>query len=160
WGVAKFRATVDAYLGYGLAAFRPMPEFGVKDHLGWYQQVDGNWFYGIYVENGRVHDVGDRRTRSGLRALVQRFNPAVVITPQQNVILSGFTTAQKGEVEQVMRDFGIPTLEEISNVRRNAMACPALPTCGLALAEAERYLPDVIDELEKTVSELGLEREQ
>lgn len=160
WGVEKFRAKVEEYLGYSLEDFRDMPALGVEDHLGWYQQVDGNWFYGIYVENGRVHDVGDNRMRSGLRALVQRFNPGVVITPQQNIILSGFTTAQKQEVEQVLRDFGIPTVEQISFVRRNAMACPALPTCGLALAEAERYLPNLIDQIEKDVAELGLDREQ
>lgn len=160
WGDAKFRAKVEEYLGYALEDFRPEPEMGIEDHLGWFQQVDGRWFYGIYVENGRVRDVEDRRIRSGLRALVQKFNPAVVITPQQNIILSGFTTEQKAEVEQMLRAFGIPTVEEISNVRRNAMACPALPTCGLALAEAERYLPNVIDQLEKDVADLGLDQEQ
>ena len=160
WGDAKFRAKVEEYLGYALEDFRPEPEMGIEDHLGWFQQVDGRWFYGIYVENGRVRDNGDRRIRSGLRALVQKFNPAVVITPQQNIILSGFTTEQKAEVEQTLRAFGIPTVEELSNVRRNAMACPALPTCGLALAEAERYLPDVIDQLEKDVADLGLDQEQ
>ncbi|MFN8492948.1 MAG: NADPH-dependent assimilatory sulfite reductase hemoprotein subunit [Caldilineaceae bacterium] len=160
WGDAKFRAKVEEYLGYALEDFRPEPEMGIEDHLGWFQQVDGRWFYGIYVENGRVRDNGDLRIRSGLRALVQKFNPSVVITAQQNIILSGFTTEQKAEVEQTLRAFGIPTVEEISNVRRNAMACPALPTCGLALAEAERYLPTVIDQLEKDVADLGLEQEQ
>ncbi len=160
WGTEKFRAKVEEYLGYALEDFRDMPALGIDDHLGWQEQADGHWFIGIYVENGRVKDADNLRMRSGLRKLVQDFNPAVVITAQQNIILSGFTTAQKPAVEQIMRDFGIPSVSEISNVRRNAMACPALPTCGLALAEAERYLPSVIDELEAELIELGLDQEQ
>jgi len=132
----------------------------VDDHLGWHQQVDGRWFYGIYVENGRVSDVGDKRIRSALRALVQDYEPGVIITGQQNIILSGFTTEQKQAVEDTLHAYGVPTVEEISNVRRNAMACPALPTCGLALAEAERYLPTLIDQIELDVAALGLSQEE
>jgi len=160
WGDAKFRAKVEEYLGYALEDFRPMPELGVDDHLGWHQQVDGRWFYGIYVENGRVSDVGDKRIRSALRALVQDYEPGVIITGQQNIILSGFTTEQKQAVEDTLHAYGVPTVEEISNVRRNAMACPALPTCGLALAEAERYLPTLIDQIELDVAALGLSQEE
>jgi len=156
WGIDAFRAKVEEYLGYTLEELHPMPEMEVEDHLGWHQQVDGNWFYGIYIENGRVVDKGANRVRSGLRALVQRFGADVAITPQQNILLSGFTTEQKAEVEQLLGEFGILKVEELSNVRRNAMACPALPSCGLALTEAERYLPDLIGEIEREVVELGL----
>jgi sulfite reductase (ferredoxin) len=160
WGIAAFRAKVEEYLGYQLEETRPMPAMTVEDHLGWHQQRDGKWFYGIHVENGRVRDNGNERVRSGLRALVQQFDPAVVITPQQNILLSGFTAEQKTEVEAILGDFGIQTVETLSNVRRNAMACPALPTCGLALAEAERFLPDVVTALEEIVNEFGLADEQ
>jgi len=159
WGIDQFRAKVEEYLGYGVEALRPMPDLQADDHLGWQQQVDGRWFYGVYVENGRVRDNGDRRVRSGLRALVQRFHPNVHVTPQQNVLLSGFTTEQKAEVEQILADYGVPTVENLSRVRRHSLACPALPTCGLALAEAERFLPDVIDQVERDVAELGLSKE-
>lgn len=159
WGMDKFRAKVEEYLGYSVEPLQPMPALEVDDHLGWQQQVDGNWFYGIYVENGRVRDNGDHRVRSGLRALVQRFQPGVTITPQQNVLLNGFTTAQKVEVEEVLADYGIPTVENLTLARRHSLACPALPTCGLALAEAERFLPDVIDQVERDVAELGLSNE-
>jgi sulfite reductase (ferredoxin) len=159
-GDAWFRAKVEEYLGYSLQDLRPMPEFGVEDHLGWHQQIDGCWFYGIYVENGRVRDHDALRMRSGLRALIQQFNPAVVITGQQNIILSGIATEQKPEVERILAAYGIPTVEQISLVRRNAMACPALPTCGLALAEAERFLPNLIDQVEEIVAELGLAQEE
>ena len=159
-GIAWFRGKVEEYLGYAIEDSRPMPEFGVEDHLGWYQQVDGRWFLGIYVENGRVADVGGRRMRSGLRKIIQRFSLGVVITPQQNIILSGFRGDEKAIVDQILLDFGIPAVNQLSLVRRNAMACPALPSCGLALAEAERYLPNLIDEVEEIVEELGLGKEE
>ena len=159
WGIEQFRAKVEEYLGYQVEPLRPMPALGVDDHLGWQQQADGNWFYGVYIENGRVRDNGGRRVRSGLRALVQRYQPGVYITAQQNVLLSGFTTAQKAEVEQVLADYGIAKVEDLTMVRRHAMACPAMPTCGLAVAEAERFLPDVIDQIEKDVADLGLSNE-
>jgi sulfite reductase (ferredoxin) len=158
WGIDKFRAKVEEYLGYAIAPFREdMPPLEFEDHLGWHQQVDGNWFIGIYVENGRVSDVADRRVRSGLRAIIQHYRPGVTITGQQNILLDGFTTEQKAEVEAIMADYGIATVEELSVVRRNSMACPALPTCGLALSEAERFLPSVIDQVEVIAAQLGLD---
>ncbi|MCB0062339.1 MAG: NADPH-dependent assimilatory sulfite reductase hemoprotein subunit [Caldilineaceae bacterium] len=159
WGIETFRAKVEEYLGYALEDVRPMPEMEVDDHLGWHQQADGNWFYGIYIENGRVADNGDNRLRSGLRAVVQNFGADVVITPQQNVLLSGITSAQKRNVSAMLRRYGITKVQNISNVRRHSMACPALPTCGLALAEAERFLPDVIAEIERMAVELGIDKE-
>ena len=160
WGIDAFRAKVEEYLGYSIEPMREMPELEFDDHMGWHQQVDGNWFIGIFVENGRVRDVGDRRQRSGLRALIQKFRPELAITAQQNIILSGFTTEQKAEVEEIMHAYGILTTEELSLVRRNSMACPALPTCGLALSEAERALPSIIDKIEPIVAELGMERDE
>ena len=160
WGIDAFRAKVEEYLGHALEPARAMPPMRFEDHLGWHQQVDGNWFLGVYVENGRVRDDGARRLRSGLRALVQRFAPAVTITGQQNILLSGFTTAQRPEVEELLDAYGVPLVEAISPIRRHAMACPALPTCGLALAEAERFLPSVIDELEPIVPDHGLDRDE
>jgi sulfite reductase (ferredoxin) len=159
WGIDAFRAKLEEYLGYRIEPFRDMPPLEFEDHLGWHQRVDGNWFIGIYVENGRVRDMGDRRIRSGLRALIQRYRPGVTITAQQNILLSGFTTEQKAEVEAILADYGIPTVEELSAVRRNSMACPALPTCGLALTEAVRFLPSVIDEVETIAANLGLEKD-
>ena len=159
WGIEKFKATVEQYLGYSLEPFREMPPLEFDDHMGWHQQVDGRWFIGVYVENGRVNDVGSRRYRSGLRALVQKYQPGVTITGQQNILLDGFTTEQKAEVEAILADYGIPTVEQLTEVRRNSMACPALPTCGLALTEAERFLPNVIDDVEKIAAKLGLEND-
>lgn len=160
WGEARFRAKVEEYLGYALEDVRPMPALVAEDHLGWHEQVDGKWFLGIYVENGRVHDEGGQRVRSGLRAIVQRFSPQVIITPQQNIILGGIASEDRAAIDELLQAFGVPTVANLTLVRRHAMACPALPTCGLALAEAERFLPGVIDELEPIVAELGLDDEE
>ena len=157
WGIDAFKAKVEEYLGYTLAPFQDMPPLEFDDHMGWHQQVDGNWFIGIYVENGRVRDNTAMRIRSGLRALIQKYRPGVTITGQQNILLSGFTTEQKAEVEAILADYGVPTVENLSQVRRNSMACPAMPTCGLALTEAERFLPSVIDEVEVIAANLGLD---
>jgi sulfite reductase (ferredoxin) len=159
WGIDAFRVKVEDYLGYALAPVQPMPDLEVDDHLGWHRQVDGQWFLGVYVENGRVRDQGERRMRSGLRAVIQRYRPALAISAQQNILLSGFAEEQKAEVEAILRGYGVALVEDLSQVRRHAMACPALPTCGLALAEAERFLPSVVDQLEPVLADLGLERE-
>lgn len=159
WGIEKFRAKVEEYLGYGLEPVRPMPPMEVDDHLGWQQQVDGNWFYGLYVENGRVKDNGFRQLKRGLQAIVTEFKPMVYVTAQQNIILSGFTTAQKGELEKRLQQYGL-LIDNLSHTRRYAMACPAMPTCSLAIAEAERVLPTLIDELEQDVAALGLAQER
>ncbi|HXF63985.1 MAG TPA: NADPH-dependent assimilatory sulfite reductase hemoprotein subunit [Caldilineaceae bacterium] len=160
WGIDAFRAKVEEYLGYRLAPMQPAPPWTADDHLGWHRQADGRWFLGVYVENGRIRDVGERRIRSGLRAVIQRFRPALAITAQQNLLLSGFAEEEKLEVEATLRAFGVPLVEDLTLVRRYAMACPALPTCGLALAEAERFLPAVIDQLEPIIAELGLDQEE
>jgi sulfite reductase (ferredoxin) len=156
WGIERFRQTVEQYLGYALDPLHEMPALEHDDHLGWQQQADGRWFLGIYVENGRVSDVGDRLLRSGLRHLVSKFKPGIHITGQQNLLVSGFTTEEKAEVDALLAHYNIAPIEKLTNVRRNAMACPAMPTCGLAISEAERYLPDLISELEAEVADLGL----
>lgn len=160
WGLDRFRQQVETYLGYSLSPIRPMPVMEVDDHLGWHRQVDGRWFYGLFVENGRVKDAGSYRLRTGLRAIISRFRPTLRLTGQQRVLLSGFTTEQKPELEGLLRYYGLQPAEEISQVRRHALACPALPTCGLALAEAERYLPTLLDELEPDIAALGLAAER
>lgn len=156
WGIDRFRQTVEEYLGYVLDDVQPMPELVYQDHLGWHQRQDGLWFVGVYVENGRVRDDGPRQLRSGLRHIIGKFGPDLRITGQQNLILSGFTNTQKDEINALLAHYGIAQVEAISAVRRNAMACPAMPTCGLAIAEAERYLPDLITELEAEAADLGL----
>jgi sulfite reductase (ferredoxin) len=159
WGVERFATVLSGYLGAPLAAPRPVAVSGHDLHLGWHPQGDGKWFYGLSVENGRVKDEGPRRLRSALRSLVERYTPELRLTPGQDVLLCNLDADALGAVEGLLDEHGMSRPQQLSNVRRYSLACPAIPTCGLALCEAERALPGILDELEASVHELGLERE-
>jgi sulfite reductase (ferredoxin) len=132
----------------------------VDDHLGWHEQGDGRLYYGLYVENGRIKDEDGVGLRSALHELVSRLRPVLRLTAQQNVIITGMEPGDRAAVEGVLRDHGVALSEELSNTLRHSMACPAYPTCGLAVAESERVLPGLIRRLERLVAELGLADER
>ena len=156
-GLDWFREQVEAQLGRALRPPASVEVTDIHDHLGWHAQGDGRWFCGLFIENGRVRDTDDAQLRTALRRVAELFGPGVHLTPQQNVLLTDIPEEQRAAVEQVLADHGVrPGGEGVSVVRRWAMACPALPTCGLALAEAERALPGVLDELEVELARLGL----
>jgi sulfite reductase (ferredoxin) len=159
WGVPKFREVLAGYLGGMPADSRPVPVSGFDTHLGWHPQGDGKWFYGLSVENGRVKDHNKLRLRSGLRAIVERFGPLLQLTPLQDVLLCNLDGSALGELERMLDDYGITRPERLSPVQRYSLACPAVPTCGLAISEAERVMPAIVDELEALLKELGLEDE-
>jgi sulfite reductase (ferredoxin) len=160
WGIAAFRAKVEEYLGCRLADAKPIRVSDVDDHLGWHSQGDGKLFLGIPVENGRIGDNGKYRLASGLRSFFERFRVPARLTCQQSILLCDIDPAQRGLVEAWLEENGIATVEEVSVVRRWSMACPALPTCGLAVTEAERALPGILDRLEAELSRLGLDQER
>lgn len=147
-GIAWLRAEVEKRLGYALEAPREVPITAVEDHLGWHESADGTWYLGVHVPSGRVADRGDERARSGFRALVERFSPGVVLTTQQNIIFSGFTVAQRAEVDALLAAYGVAGVDSLSTVKRFGMACPAMPTCGLAVSEAERVMPELVGDIE------------
>ncbi|HLJ82044.1 MAG TPA: NADPH-dependent assimilatory sulfite reductase hemoprotein subunit, partial [Ktedonobacterales bacterium] len=138
----------------------PLMWEGTDDHLGWHQQPDGHWFLGLHVLNGRIADTPRARLRSGLRAAVKRFQPGVHLTTLQNILLTGLAASQRAPLEKVLARYGIATDPESIGVVRDALACPALPTCGLALAEAERALPAVVDQIQADLNDLGLNSER
>jgi sulfite reductase (ferredoxin) len=160
WGIDRFRAEVETRLGYTLQPFAPMPPLQNELHLGWQEQGDGRWYLGISVENGRVADFGDRRLKSGLRAVVEAFGPGVRLTPNHDVILTDLQPEQRPLVEALLRTYGVDVGEPLSNIQLFSMACVALPTCGLAVAESERALPAVIDALEQEAARMGLADER
>ncbi len=159
WGLEQLRMELEGRAGYCLqdaVAIAPL----VPDlHLGWHPQSDERWYLGLSIENGRIHDQGPLRLRTGLRDVVTRFRPEVGLTPNQNLLLMGVPVAHRVEIETRLRAYGIPWPDDLSTVRRYAMACPARPSCGHALAEAERVLPTIIAQLEAVLSQLGLSDE-
>lgn len=159
-GLDWFRQEVESYLGHPLAPPRALPPFRTEDHLGWDVQADGRLWLGLHVENGRILDDGPRRLRSGIRAIVERFGAEVRLTPQQNLLLANLQPADRPAIEGLLRAYGITSVEDISAVRRHSLACPALPTCGLALSESERVAPALLTELEQALDGLGLAGEE
>jgi sulfite reductase (ferredoxin) len=156
WGVERFREVLAPYLPGPLELPRPVEVTNLDLHLGWHPQGDGKWYYGVSVENGRVKDEGDFRLRTALRTLVTRYRAEVRLTPQQDVLLCGLPSAALSDVERTLADHGVKTPERLTPVQRYSLACPAIPTCGLAISESERTLPGIIDELEAALAELGL----
>lgn len=155
-GVEWFRQELQARVPFTIEAPRPMPAFVVQDHLGWNRHTADRWSIGLPVDSGRIGDVDDVRLRTGIREVVTRFGTSVQLTAQQNLLLSDISTGDREAVEAVLEAHGIVTVDGISGVRRNSLACPALPTCGLAISEAERVLPRVMADIDDALDEVGL----
>jgi len=155
-GIVWFRQQVEARIGRPLADPHPVAFRAVDDHLGWNEQGDGAWSYGVHVENGRIKDEGTFRLRSALREIATTIRPNVRLTAQHNVILTDVPAKSRDAVTATLRRCGVATdLAEVG-LHRLAMACPALPTCGQAVAESERVLPALVDAFAAELARAGL----
>jgi len=159
-GLEWFKAKVAEDYGHPLVDPHPREISALDDHLGWHEQGDGRWFYGLNVENGRVLDHDGFTLKAALREICQKYRPGVRLTPHQSILLADLAAEDRPGLEAILRRHGVPLSEEISNVRRWSMACVALPTCGLAVTESERVLPGLIDRLEPELARLGLAGER
>jgi len=159
WGIDRFRAKVEEYFGDTLAPLRPVGVHGFDDGMGWHEQGDGRWFYGLNIENGRIKDTSRIRLKTALREICTTFRFPLRLTPHQSIIFCDIAPGERGKLEEILRRHNVPLTEDITMVRRWAMACPALPTCGLAVAESERVMPEIIDQLEVELEKLGLQDE-
>jgi sulfite reductase (NADPH) hemoprotein beta-component len=155
-GVAWFRAELEGRLGFKLETARPFEFTRQGDLYGWHEQFDGKYFLGLFVENGRIKDAGDYRLKTGLRQVAAQFQPELRLSPSQNILLINVNPKDKEAISRVLAEHGVAVENQASAVRRASMACPALPTCGLALAESERLMPDVLTRIEKLLAEVGL----
>ncbi|GAC1454852.1 MAG: NADPH-dependent assimilatory sulfite reductase hemoprotein subunit [Ktedonobacteraceae bacterium] len=155
-GIPWFRAEVESRLGRSIQDPREVTWHDAQDHLGWHEQGHGLWSLGIYVENGRIKDTADTHMRTGLRNVIKEFTPGVRLTAQQNILLTDIRNEQRALLTDALASYNIPTHPADVGTRRFAMACPALPTCGQALAEAERVLPTLIRQIEADLQALGL----
>jgi sulfite reductase (ferredoxin) len=159
WGLPKFKAKVEEYYGRPLADPHPDDVHSFDDHIGWHEQGDGRVFYGLNVENGRIHDTPELRLKTALRVICQTLKPGIRLTPHQSILFTDLNPADRPTLESILREHGVKLHDEISAVRRWSMACVAWPTCGLSITEAERALPGIIDQLEVELAKLGLSNE-
>jgi sulfite reductase (NADPH) hemoprotein beta-component len=153
-GLAWFRGEVERRLGYTLAAPRPFRFEHTGDRYGWTQDHEGSWHYTLFIENGRVKDGPAQLMKTGLRTIAGIHRGDFRLTANQNLIIARVPARQKPRTDRLLRQFGLTN--ELTGLRLNSMACVALPTCALALAESERYLPDLVLALEGVIEQAGL----
>jgi sulfite reductase (ferredoxin) len=156
WGVEKFRETVESYFGRAIQPMKPLPPFKYEDYLGWHEQGDGKLFLGISVENGRVKDDGAFQLKTALREIVQTYQLPMRLTPNHNILFYEIDPAQKEAIQSILDRCGIQKEHELDALVRYSMACPALPTCGLAVTESERAIPSILDRIRALLNRVGL----
>lgn len=154
------REEIERRAGLKLQPARPYHFDRQGDLLGWHKQFDGKNFLGLFVENGRVRDSESAQLKTALRKIVEQFRPEVRLTPSQNLLLVNVEDAQIKGINDILAAHGIPVENQGTPLRLASIACPALPTCGLALAESERVMPSVITRIENLLAETGLEGEE
>jgi sulfite reductase (NADPH) hemoprotein beta-component len=158
-GMDWFRSEVEKRSGIRFTAAEKFSFIANGDVYGWQKDDTDAWHYGLFVENGRISDVGERRLLSGLRAIAALHNSEFRLTPNQNLMISKIAETDKPAVDVLLIRFGIENSTQASPLRLNSMACVAFPTCGLAMAESERYLPSLIDKLDGALTKHGLEND-
>jgi len=155
-GTEWFQAELEKYLGHALEPAREFHFDDNGDRYGWVTDERGAHHFTLFVQGGRVLDTPGYPMREGLREIARVHGGDFRLTANQNLVIARVSDEKRAEIEALLEKYGMHQSHERSALRLASIACVALPTCGLALAEAERYLPDVIDELEEKLEELGL----
>ena len=155
-GVDWFREQVEEGLGYRLEEAREFSFSENGDRFGWFENEDGSSNYTFYVPGGRVLDSASTKQRSGFLEIAKCLAGEFRLTGNQNLTIARISKVERPQVEALIKKFELDGHAQLSGLRLNSISCVALPTCGLALAEAERYLPNLIDELEEVIEESGL----
>jgi len=151
-----FLAKLNEYLGYDIEPARDFKFEDNGDRYGWVDGVNGKSNLTLFIQGGRVLDTPSYPMRTGLREIAKVHEGDFRITANQNLMIANVSPEKRPEIEKLLEQYGMKDSHEKSALRLNSMACVALPTCGLSLAEAERYLPDLLTELEEVIEEAGL----
>lgn len=165
---ARFKYTVDRLglevvkeelenrLGWKLDEAKPFKFDHNGDRYGWVKGIGGKWHFTLYIQNGRVADFDDYKLKTGLREIAKIHKGEFRLTTNQNVIIANVSSQQKKKINELIEKYGLTDGKHYTALRRSSMACVALPTCGLAMAEAERYLPVLLNKVEEIIDENGL----
>jgi sulfite reductase (NADPH) hemoprotein beta-component len=153
-GLDAFRAEVEKRAGVQLSPPQPFTFTSTGDRYGWSDGADGRSHLTLFVQNGRLLDSANAKQLSALRQIAQSHDGDFRITPNQNLIVANIPAERRTEIHWIAKEAGL--LAPWSGLRRNSMACVALPTCGLALAESERYMPDLLIALDERLAAHGL----
>jgi len=158
-GLDWFREEVVSRMKSPVEPPRDVTFVTVADNLGWHEQGDGKLFCCVPVSMGRIKDTPEVQYRSAFRKLAQKFGVPIKFTPNTNAIFHDIAPADKNAFDAILSEHGLLLGDELTEARKTAHACVALPTCGLSLAESERYFPDLMNEIDQSLRSLGLEKE-
>ncbi|MDQ1146177.1 sulfite reductase (NADPH) hemoprotein beta-component [Bacillus sp. SORGH_AS 510] len=159
-GIETVKTELENRLGWSLEEAKPYHFDHNGDRYGWVKGIQGKWNLTLFIEGGRVADFADYKLKTALREIAKIHTGDFHLTPNQNVIIANVSSQKKKQINALIEQYGLTDGSRYSALRRNSMACVALPTCGLAMAEAERYLPKLIDKIEAIVDENGLRNEE
>lgn len=153
-GVETFKQEVERRAGLTFEPIRPY-EFTTRgDRFGWVKGIDNNWHLTLFIENGRLLDYPGRPLKTGLAEIARVHKGDFRLTANQNLIVAGVPEADKSAIERLAREHGL--MESVTAQRENSMACVAFPTCPLAMAEAERFLPSFVTRVEELMTAHGV----
>jgi len=155
-GVDWFRTEVEQRLDDKLEAARPFEFTHTGDRYGWVEGENGTSHFTLFIPSGRVKDTPDYPLKTALREIARAHRGDFRLTANQNLIIASVAPTERPRIEELLRQFKLDQANSVSGLALNAMSCVALPTCGLALAEAERYLPELVAQLETEMEAAGL----
>lgn len=156
-GLPWLREELENRLGYVIEQAQPFAFTQNGDHFGWQQSEDGLWHLLLFTENGRLADTDRARQLTGMREIARIHDGDFRLTPNQNVIIANVEAGHKPAIDELVAGYGLDTYKQLSKLRLHSLACVALPTCGQAMAEAERYLPDLLGKIEKLLTQHHLQ---
>lgn len=154
-GVKKIRELVEGHLGYKLQDAKPFTFTSTGDRYGWTQGENGKWHCTLFIQNGRVKDTAEWKMKTGIREIAKIHKGEFRLTANQNLIIACVDDKDKPAIEKLLKEYKLDKFNH-SGLRLNSMACVSLPTCALGLAESERYLPDLVTQLENEFEKAGL----
>ncbi|MGV3243498.1 NADPH-dependent assimilatory sulfite reductase hemoprotein subunit [Staphylococcus sp. 11261D007BR] len=157
-GVDKVKEELNERLGYEVEGVKDFEFEHNGDRYGW-TEGQGRWHFTLFIQNGRVKDEADYQLKTALRKIAETHYADFQLTPNQNLVLSNIKPEHKAAIEEIIQEYGITDGEHYTGLKRNSMACVAFPTCGLAMAESERYLPSLLNKVEDILEEAGLREE-
>ena len=155
-GLENVKRELENRLGWKLEEAKSYSFDHNGDRYGWVKGLKGNWHFTLFVQGGRIADFDGYPLKTGLRGIAKVHNGDFRLTANQNLIIGSVSAQKKKKITELLEKYGLTDGKHHSAIRRSSIACVALPTCGLAMAEAERYLPTLIDKIEEIVEENGL----
>lgn len=159
-GLENVKSELEKRLGWTFDEAKPYHFESNGDRYGWVKGIQGKWHFTLFIQNGRIADLDQYQLKTGLREIAKIHNGEFRLTANQNLIIANVSSQKKKKINELIEQYGLTDGSHYSAIRRSSMACTSLPTCGLAMAEAERYLPALLDKIEKIVDENGLREKE